>query len=391
MCDFEHGGTGTTLKELMLTKLNDMEVETIESKMFSGKSRCSAGRIISLLLSLIILTISGCGSLESSNLAEIDRFNQAGAITPRLDSQVMAASCWQNNQYRLVCGDVVNLEMPAIMKVSTSELPEWTGKRDPYSCRVDNEGKIYLPVLGGVYAAGLTLSELETRIAQGYYPRFVVNYPSVVASIATYQTNKVSIVGAVEKSGVYELRVDQMSLINLLMKAGGVNEDGASVIRVRHGSDGHFSQPLVLPVEGMNVPFEDIALLNGDTVVVEKLVPQYFTVVGLVERPGAFPFGPGEQYNVMQAIAFAGGVDDVADPHYVRLYRQDSNGEIVSVLLPLIGKEANQTLSVMLKPGDIVAVDHTARTRTRTLLSEIVNLNFGVQAMYRMDKGDNIY
>ena len=173
------------------------------------------------------------------------------------------------------------------------------------------------------------------------------------------------------------------------MMAGGIKEDGASVIRIRHAQNGQLSSPVVLPVEGMNVPFEDVALANGDMVVVEALIPQSFTVIGMVERPGAFPFTPGVSYNVMQAIAYAGGLDDIADPRYVRIYRQDLDGEIISALFPLTGSEANQTLSVALKPGDIVAVESTPRTRTRKLLSEIIKLNFGVQAMYRMDNKSN--
>lgn len=346
---------------------------------------------------LLVLTvgclavINGCERVTVSSYQELERFMQAGAVTPKLDGDVVAASCWKQNSYRLVIGDVISLDMPAIMKISTSELPEWTGKNEPYSARVNAEGNVFLPVAGPVRAAGLTLSELESRIVQTYYPKYLVNYPSVVASVERYQTSRVSISGAVEKSGIFELREDQMSLVNLLMLAGGIKEDGASVIRISRSGDSQFDKPIIMPVKGMNIPFEDIALANGDRVVVEVLLPQMFTVIGLVERPGAYPFTPGVRYNIMQAIAFAGGLDEVADPRYVRVYRQDLDGEIVSALFPLDGKEANNTLKVMLKPGDIVAVEQTPRTRTRTLLSEIVKFNFGLQALYRLDNGENIY
>lgn len=345
--------------------------------------------VLILLIQMLLAMFSGCADLEPSSYQEVERFLAAGPITPELDGELMVASCWKQQYYRLVCGDIIELEMPAIMKVSASELPEWSGKRDPYSCRVDDKGRINLPVIGQVTAAGLTLSELENKLSQIYYPRYVVTYPSIVASVREYCTARVSVVGAVKESGIYELRSNEMSLVNLLMKAGGIAEDGAAVIRIAHAEGGDYSKPIILPVKGYNVPFEDAVLRNGDTVIVEPLLAQTFTVVGLVKRPGAFPFSPGIRYNLMQALAYAGGLDEVAAPKYVRIYRQASDGEIVSALFPLHGREAESSLAVNLKPGDVIAVEPTQRTRTRKLLAEIVQFNLGMQTMYRLDNKDS--
>lgn len=344
--------------------------------------------LVGIFAMTCMVIVCGCADPEPSSYQEMDRFNSAGPLLPELDGELIVASCWKQQQYRLVSGDVIELEMPAIMKVSSSELPGWSGKREPYACRVNNDGDVFLPVIGAVKAAGLTLTELESKIAQSYYPRFVVNYPAIVVSVKEYRTSRVSVVGAVKTSGVYELRADEMSLVNLLMKAGGITEDGAASIRIAHSDTGSFSKPIILPVKGFNVPFEDAALSNGDMVVVEPLLPQNFTVVGLVNRPGAFAFTPGVNYNVMQAIAHAGGLDEVAAPKFVRVYRQDRDGQIVSALLPLSGREAEKSLMIRLKPGDILAVEQTSRTRTRKLLAEIVQFNLGMQTIYRLDNKD---
>ncbi len=334
---------------------------------------------------LILFIGSGCKSPLPSSYQELERFNQAGPISPRVDKDLIAAACWTEGQYRLVKGDVVAFEMPAILKASSAELPDWTGQEEPYRCRVGFSGNVVLPVVGAIKAEGLTLAELETAVAKAYYPRYVVTYPSIVATVSDYYTQKVSVVGAVENSGIYELRVDEMSMVNLLMKAGGIVDDGASAIRIKRSGERNFSKPLVLPVEGLNVPFEDVQLHNGDVVVVQALAPQMFTVVGLVKKPGAFEFVPGVDYNVMNALAYAGGVNEVADPRYLSIYRQDSSGEIVSVILPITGDKAPQSMVVKLKPGDVVHVSHTDRTNFRVMMSQILELQFGAQTLYRID------
>lgn len=45
-----------------------------------------------------------------------------------------------------------------------------------------------------------------------------------------------------------------------------------------------------------------------------------FTVMGLVRQPNAFPYPPNVQYSLMEALAFAGGLDMVADPRYLKVY-----------------------------------------------------------------------
>ena len=80
----------------------------------------------------------------------------------------------------------------------------------------------------------------------------------------------------------------------------------------------------------------------------------------------------------MQAIAFAGGLNVVADPQYVRVYRQKSDGKIVDATFQISGTGISDAVSVKIKPGDVVAVEHTDRTRTRVLIAEIIQFNTGV-------------
>ncbi|RKY07126.1 MAG: hypothetical protein DRP65_10790 [Planctomycetota bacterium] len=103
-----------------------------------------------------------------------------------------------------------------------------------------------------------------------------------------------------------------------------------------------------------------------------------FTVMGLVRQPNAFPYPPNVQYSLMEALAFAGGLDMVADPRYLKVYRQDVSGKIVSATFGIDSKSFADTARVLIKPGDIVYVDHTLRTRTNAFLANIFYIRAGV-------------
>jgi len=136
---------------------------------------------------------------------------------------------------------------------------------------------------------------------------------------------------------------------------------------------------LVLPVKGWNIPFRDVALQEGDTVVVEQMEVPLFCVLGLVARPGNFDYPPMAQYTVAQAIGFAGGLDAVADPRYVTIYRLTQDGSIVRVPLRLIEHgEFTQALGTRIRPGDVIAVEHTPRTRMNTVVNNLLRVNTGV-------------
>ena len=249
-----------------------------------------------------------------------------------------------------------------------------------YQCRVTRAGAIHLPVVGGIPVAGKTLAEIEGLAAEAYYPKYVASRPIVVAKVAEYRSATVSVVGGVGKPGRYELRSNELSLVSLLMKAGGVAAGGAGLVRVRRAGQPDDAQPIVVPVKEANIPLVDLALKDGDTIEVERLAPQVFTVTGLVGRQGAFPYPPEAQYTLHQALAFAGGVDPLADPRYATVHRRAEGGKVASATLN-IGPHAIVTApQITIKPGDVIRVEKTFRTGWRTFFGKV--FRFGVYANY---------
>ena len=146
----------------------------------------------------------------------------------------------------------------------------------------------------------------------------------------------------------------------------------------------------MLPIKGKHGHFTDIALKEGDTVLVEALPGMLFSVIGLVQRPGNYPYPPDTQYNLMQALAFAGGIDRTADPRYATIYRLDAEGNIANVTFSLdLRSEYLNASSIHIKPGDIVAVEHTKRTRSNEFFHQLFRVNFGIYApLYTFSNND---
>ena len=78
----------------------------------------------------------------------------------------------------------------------------------------------------------------------------------------------------------------------LVERAGGILKAsnlkvGARLIRIRRNGEAQ-ANAFTLPVKGLNVPDENVKLIGGETIEVERFEPDLFTVVGLVTKPGAY-------------------------------------------------------------------------------------------------------
>jgi polysaccharide biosynthesis/export protein len=329
---------------------------------------------------------------------------------PQVDLDRLEKAKLKTGPYRVVPGDVLELTMPTLLQAATAaEVQAAQGRGQvnpylaPYLARVRDNGAITLPAVGSVPVAGLSLAQIEEQVTEAYRSYFVP-HPSVFVRVAEYKTAKVYVTGAVQTPGVYALQADQMTLSSLLTQAGGISEVGAAVVRLmRSGGAGPAAEaahtappaaslvsaqgakmgddsgPILLPVVSTNIPYRDVALDEGDTVVVEPVQMPMFSVLGLVMRPGNFPYPPGTQYNLTQAIAYAGGLDPVARPRYATVYRLAEDGSVVRVPFHLIRKsQFTDALGTPIRPGDVVAVEHTPRTRFNTAVRDLLRINAGV-------------
>ena len=285
-------------------------------------------------------------------------------------------------RYRVVAGDLLEVHGPVAMFVGANAQNAAAQSDRVHMARVAMDGSIQVPLAGTIAAGDKTVLEIEKLIGDAVHPKYLVAKPSIVVRVADYHRTPVTVIGAVETPGIHELRSDRLTLFGALTAAGGILKAtnlvvGARLIRIRHAG---ISAPedIALPVKGLNVPFSDVRLNGGETIEVERYEPDTFTVVGLVNNPGAYEYPPEVTINLMQAIATAGGTDRIADPPYAHVFRKNpQTGEILANTFEIYGDGLVASSSEPIKPGDVIVLEHTTITWTRTLLSEILQFQFG--------------
>lgn len=308
---------------------------------------------------------------------ELREFEAAGPVD--LVSEGTAGTMHVGGPYRLVAGDLLAVELPPEVQID-SAASEAGPELVTIKCRVKDDGTVRLPMVGDQRVAGKTTTEVEADLAQAYHdPTRLQEPPNVVVTVSEYRTASVAVIGAVNQPGLHELRSDHMSVLGALTAAGGIkSERGAKEIKVLARGDDGETVTRTLSMHLAEIPLEDVALRGEETVVVEPASERAFSVIGLVKRSGVFPYPAPRRYNLMQALAVAGGVDETAAPRYATVYRVKSDGTILGATFKIDGNSLLDASNVVIKDGDVIAVDHTQGSWLRQFFSQVLGFRASV-------------
>jgi|SRR5580765_1125851 polysaccharide export outer membrane protein len=144
----------------------------------------------------------------------------------------------------------------------------WRDKELSSEVTVRPDGKISLPLLNEIQAAGLTPAQLKDRITEE--AKKYVEDPSVTVEVKAINSRKVFIVGEVRKAGPYAI-TGTMTVLQLLSIAGGLGDYAkGEKIRIVRNEGGkqvsfRFNYKEVLNEQKLA---QNIELKPGDTVVV---------------------------------------------------------------------------------------------------------------------------
>ncbi len=144
----------------------------------------------------------------------------------------------------------------------------WRDKDMTTEVAVRPDGKISLPLLNDVQAAGLTPAQLRDRLIEASKEYF--EDPSVTIVVRQMNSRKVFITGEVNKPGPYPL-IASTTVLQLISIAGGLHEyaDSKKIIIVRNEN----GKPVSFPFNYKDVVSrknlrQNIELKPGDTVIV---------------------------------------------------------------------------------------------------------------------------
>ncbi len=223
--------------------------------------------------------------------------------------------------------------------------------------RVSEQSRITLPLLGEVEVGDLTKFEVEKKLAALAGEKVVVN-PQVTVHIVEYMSRRVSVIGAVEKPGPFEL-VGRQTVLAALSQAGGLTRDSGEEIIVIRQLPGGESTSIRISIDGLFVqgdPKLNIPLEPGDVinVPVDKLVPIY--VFGQVRNPGALQVKRSSLPTLTQAIAQAGGFTDRANRKKVQIRRKDAAGKELEITVNVRNILRGKMKDIPLQVNDTVYV-----------------------------------
>jgi polysaccharide export outer membrane protein len=236
--------------------------------------------------------------------------------------------------------------------------------------RVSSQGNISLPLLGILRVKGLTANELEKEIRDLLVEKYLQD-PHVSVFIKEYRNQRISVIGAVEKPGIFEV-TGQKTILDMLSMAGGLKEDAGQLLFLirpprfeeeaakkeeEKGSVEEKPKTFVLDLEELLVKGDlalNLLLIHGD--VINIPVSGKIFVGGEVRRPGGFSL-KGKRMTVSQAIAMAEGLTPEANGAETKVFRYSERGterEALSVDVYAIQKGQSEDLN--LKENDIIIV-----------------------------------
>ena len=224
-----------------------------------------------------------------------------------------------------------------------------------HEVRVGVDGKVSLPFIGAVKVGGLTpgevASDLQKRLSEGGY----FNNPQVSVFVKEYATQGVSVLGEVQKPGVYPL-LGSRTLFDVLSAAQGTTQLAGDRVYITHRDQPQQPQIVKLSYDVRGAAQSNVPVLPGDTVIVPKAGMVY--VVGNVQKPtGIAMVDPG--LTVLKAIALAQGIAPNAALNKARLVRKTSDGE-VAIPLQLKKMLAAKVPDMRVQAEDVIFVPNSA-------------------------------
>lgn len=168
-----------------------------------------------VLACLALVLLAGCASAPMHN----PEFTNNVALPPP-DTTTESGAYEGGSDYRIGPQDLLQISVYGIEDLSRT-------------VRVNSNGQISLPLIGGVMAGGRTITELEREIGEKLKAGYVQD-PQVTVFVSEFTSQRVTLEGALKKPGIYPL-TGKTSLLQAIALAQGLDDlaDVHSVIVFR--------------------------------------------------------------------------------------------------------------------------------------------------------------
>ena len=208
-------------------------------------------RHVSFLLSAGLVLALGTPLRAGAQSTQDAATQKAGAAAP----QPAAQAAITDAEYKIGPQDVLRIDV-------------WKEPEISRSAPVRPDGRISLPLLNDVQAAGLTATQLAGVISEGL-KKFITN-PQVTVGVTEINSRRVYVTGEVTRPGAFPL-LPNMTVLQALSSSGGFSQfaklKGIYVLRTEDGKQVKHPFNYKEVVSGKK-PELNIPLLPGDVIVV---------------------------------------------------------------------------------------------------------------------------
>ena len=348
-------------------------------KVFFSKTRAVVLSAVPLLCCCFDLACTSSEAIRVNEAAETFHCSPSDELSRRLARRTLPMLREREKNYRVGTDDVLAVS-----------IFEWMVRDETMTVevRVPEEGSIALPPVGTVEAKGKTVEAIENAVSRRLVEGGFIKAPRVSVAVKEFRSKSVSVVGAVENPGSFNLRQNVITLLDVLAMAGGVNERAGYVGYVLHpgapipplaeetgaaaetspcpelraalrnqkrtGDEKAMVIDLVALLEEGDLSL-NVVLSHGDVVYIPE-APQIY-VLGFVRKPGGFPLK--RPTTILEAVALAEGLmEEEASPRHCLLKRRGRKGEQV-MYLDLVAIAEGEQPNLYLQADDIVEVRQT--------------------------------
>jgi polysaccharide export outer membrane protein len=236
---------------------------------------------------------------------------------------------------------------------------------------VSQDGTLYLPFLGRVQVAGLTVPQARDLIASRLEP--ILQHPELDLKVLAYRSQKIFVTGEVRNPGTYTVTDVPFSLAEAINRAGGFlpTADQSRVVVSR----GHRTWTLdFLDLMARGNKIDQVLLMEGDSVNIRHRDEAPVYLLGEVVHTGPVDLFNG-RLSLAQALTSAGGLaGTTADARSLYVFRRGSAENAVDVFHVDARNPVSMVLAdrFSLRPYDVVYVDAGPLVRLNRVLTLLV-------------------
>jgi polysaccharide biosynthesis/export protein len=300
------------------------------------------------------------------------------AVSAQVTSEKATASASLESSYLLGPDDEIT--------VRALDVDEIDGK----NARIDRSGSVDLPLVGKLKAAGLSVSQFEAELTKKL-ARYV-REPRVSVTVSEYKSQPVSVLGAVNTPGIYNI-TGPTTLEQVLSRAGGLRNDAGNTINItrsqmwgpiplsttRVDATGGFSTANVSAKSLMDAsePRDNIIIEPTDVISVPRADLVY--VVGAVNKSGGFVLNERASMSVLQAVSLAEGLQKTAAPKNAKIVRNGLTDKKQEIPVNLSKILSGSSPDLPLLANDILFVPNSnAKSATYRVLEAAIQTGTGI-------------